>query len=222
VNTTTDLRNQIAEIENKRIALEAERDDVSFAALVERDPDAIKRAADIGDELAQLGHQEAMLNAALRTAIKREAEAAAAESADRKRADLEKALAMLPQVEAMSAQIDDAMKVLRDTTVAFEEKWATIKQLSGAGRCLAPLKFTSAAHSGRVCVGYLVFKLIWFPLPNAPRLLRSVRAGPNRSAGLQRVKSGRTLRPHLANRKARKPPWRHRRSKWTLWILQKS
>jgi hypothetical protein len=64
--TTDELRNQIAELENKRVILDAERDDVSFAALVERDPEAIKRAADIGAQLAQLGHQEAMLNAVAR------------------------------------------------------------------------------------------------------------------------------------------------------------
>jgi hypothetical protein len=144
-NPIADLRNQLAELENKRVILEARRDEISFAALVERDPKAIKQAADIGAELAQLGHNEAMLNAALKTAIKREADAAAAESADRQRADLEKAHAMLPEVEAAAAQIDEAMKVLRETTVAFEQKWAVIKELSGAG----PLPGATKIHVGR-------------------------------------------------------------------------
>jgi len=133
-NTTiADLRNQIAELENKRIILEAERDDVSFAALVERDQEAIKRAAAIGAELAQLDHQESMLRAALSTATRREAEAKASEAAGRKRADLKQAEALLPKVAEMAAQIDGAMRALREASAAFEQTWATIKQLSGAG-----------------------------------------------------------------------------------------
>ena len=48
-----------------------------------------------------------MLNAALKTAIKREAEANAKDLADRKRADLEKAQTLLPEAAAMAARIDE-------------------------------------------------------------------------------------------------------------------
>jgi hypothetical protein len=131
--TSQDLRNQIADIETKRVILEAERDDVSYGALVDKNKAAIKRAAEIGDELAGLGHREAMLNAALREAIKRNAEAAAAAAADRKQADLDKAQALLPDVERMAAEIDAAMKTLHEVRVAYELTWGQIKALSGAG-----------------------------------------------------------------------------------------
>jgi hypothetical protein len=130
---TNDLRNQIAEIENKRMLLTAERDDVSYDALVTRDKESIKRAADIGTELAKLDHEEAMLKAALSTSTRREAEAKVSKAASQKRADLEKAESLLPRVAEMAARLDDAMKTLREVGSEFERTWATIKNLSGSG-----------------------------------------------------------------------------------------
>jgi hypothetical protein len=130
---TNGLRNQIAEIENKRVLLEAERDDVSYEALVVRDKKAIERAAEIGTELAKLDHEDAMLKAALSTATRREAEAAASERASQKRADLERAESLLPKVAEMAAQMDEAMKTLREASASFEAHWSEIKRLSGAG-----------------------------------------------------------------------------------------
>jgi hypothetical protein len=137
---TSDLRNQIAEIENRRVLLAAEREDVSYEALVIRAKPAIERAAAIGEELAKLDHQEAMLKAALSTATRREAEAKATEAASQKRADLEQAEALLPKVAEMAAKMDDAMKTLREASAAFEKAWSEIKRLSGAGPTGGALK----------------------------------------------------------------------------------
>jgi len=140
-----ELRGEIGQLENKRLALEALRDDVAYDAIILREPAAIKQAAEIGTELAQLGHNESMLNAALREAIRREAEAKAADAAETTRARIEQAQSMLPEVAAMAAQIDSAMRLLHDTTIAFEDKWAKIKEISGAG----PLPAAAKVHIAR-------------------------------------------------------------------------
>jgi hypothetical protein len=144
-NTLQSLRTQIGEIESKRVILEAERDDVSYSVLVERAPAALKRAAEIGTELAQLAHDEAMAYAALKTAIKREAEARTAEAASQKRADLAEAEALLPEVAQMALQIDQAMKTLHEATKAFEAAWSKIRDLSGAG----PQRTSTNVHLSR-------------------------------------------------------------------------
>jgi hypothetical protein len=130
---TNDLRTQISDIESKRLILGAQRDEIAYDALVLRNKKAIERAGAIGAELDQLAHQEALLNAALVTARRREAEEKASEAASRKRADLEQAEALLPRVAELAAQMDNAMKTLREASAAFEAHWSDIKRLSGAG-----------------------------------------------------------------------------------------
>jgi hypothetical protein len=130
---TNDLRTKISDIENKRLILGAQRDEIAYEAIVLRDKQAIERADAIGAELDQLAHQEAMLNAALSTARRREADAKASEAASQKRADLERAASLLPKVAEMAAQMDEAMKTLREASATFEAHWSEIKRLSGAG-----------------------------------------------------------------------------------------
>jgi hypothetical protein len=138
--TVSDLRRQIDELESKRLILQSERDDLAYQAMVERLPAAVKRAADIGNELAKLTHAEALATAAYKTALRLEAEAKAAEATKQKRADLAEAEAMLPEVAQIATQIDAAMKTLQAATVAFQDKWAKLKRLSGAGPTVVATK----------------------------------------------------------------------------------
>ncbi len=133
MTTSGDLRSEIADIETRQVQLTAERDELAFEAIVERDKKAVARVADINAELAKLTIEIATLNAALGTAIKRDREAKAVEVASQKRADLAKAEAMLPEVEQLARQIDEAMATLQIATKAFDDKWAVIKKLSGGG-----------------------------------------------------------------------------------------
>jgi hypothetical protein len=144
--TAQELRDRIIAIEGRVIELTAERDsELAYEAIVTRDKKAIARVAEINDELTRLTNEAATLNAALKTALRREREAEAAAQADRKRADLERAESMLPEVEQLSRQIDEAMRTLHEATKAFDEKWATIRRLSGAG----PHKTAINVHLGR-------------------------------------------------------------------------
>jgi hypothetical protein len=143
--TVTDLRGKIDAIENKKLILASQRDDIAFAALVDREPAAIKQADAINDELTQLTHEEAMLNAALRTAQKRDADAKVAEQTSRKRADLERAVSLLPEALALAERMDAAMKGLHADTTAYDALWAQIRELSGAG----PHKTARGVHLGR-------------------------------------------------------------------------
>jgi hypothetical protein len=148
-NTTTttvqDLRNQIAEIESKQVILQSERDELGYVAVVERAPAAIKRAAEIGAELAQLAHDEAMLNAALKTAVQRETEAKVAEQTKQKREDIEQAVQLLQEAERLALKADQAMQVLHESTAAFDKLWAKIRSLSGVG----PQQTAVNVHLGR-------------------------------------------------------------------------
>jgi hypothetical protein len=142
-----DLRGKINDLDTKRLQLMAERDELSFAAVVERDVAAAKRVAEINEELVQLANEAAVLKAALSTATRREAEAAASERASQKRADLERAEALLPKVAEMAAQMDAAMKTLREASAAFEQAWSEVKRLSGVGPTGGAIK----VHLGRAC-----------------------------------------------------------------------
>ena len=139
-STVQELRTQIDQLESRRVILESERDDQSYGAAVEGAPAALKRVAEIGDELARLHHDEQVLFAALRTATKLEAEGKTAEQAKQKRADLAAAEALLPEVAQLALAIDEAMKTLQAATVAFQDKWSKLKRLSGAGPTVVATK----------------------------------------------------------------------------------
>ena len=136
----SELRARINGLESKRLILEQERDALAFEAVVERLPTAVARAAAIGKELVQLQHDEALANAAYKTAVQKESEAKLAEQAGQKRADLAEAEALLPEVEQLARQIDEAMKTLQAATVAFQDNWAQLKRLSGAGPTVVATK----------------------------------------------------------------------------------
>jgi hypothetical protein len=140
MTTTVELRNRLDAIESQKIILTSSRDDIAFAALVDRNPKAIAEASELNAKIAALTTEESMLVAALKTAVRLEAEAKTADAQKQKRADLAEAEAMLPEVEQLARQIDQAMTSLQAATVAFQDKWATLKRLSGAGPTVVATK----------------------------------------------------------------------------------
>jgi len=92
------LRNQIAALKGHEIELEAERDEISCSALVDRKPEAAKRLKAVNEELANVQAQIASSTAALREASKREVAAQEETRAERRREDARKAADILVEV----------------------------------------------------------------------------------------------------------------------------
>jgi hypothetical protein len=77
--------------------------------------------------------------------VRRADTAKRAASREAERQKLESAVAMLPEAAKLALETDAAMKVLHEATTAFEDNWARIKALSGAG----PQKMAIGVHLGR-------------------------------------------------------------------------
>jgi chromosome segregation ATPase len=125
----TDLRNQIAALEGHQIELVAERDELSYSALVDRKPDAIKRLTAVNGELANITAQTASLTAALREAGKREAAAMEEARTERRAQDARQAADILIDVQALADKLTSAMQSLRDDAIAIEGKLGEIRRL---------------------------------------------------------------------------------------------
>jgi hypothetical protein len=128
--TTKDIRAQLDDIESKRAILAAQRDSIAFEAVVEKEPRAVKQAASINAELAELTAKEGMLVAALRTATKREAEAEAAERDGKERSNAEAAIALLETFATRGAALD---KLFDRAIEEFNSMTAEIRQLDRLG-----------------------------------------------------------------------------------------
>jgi hypothetical protein len=132
----TDLRDQINDRDSKRLMLMAERDELSYAAVVERNAAAAKRVAELNAELARLADETATLKAALVTVGKRAQAAAAAERDGKERDDAEKALELLDSFAKRGAALDDA----------FDKMIAEYMALCGEFRELEKLKFAPTTY----------------------------------------------------------------------------
>lgn len=125
-NTTiADLKGRIAAIEGREIELTAERDELAYAAHIERNGKAVKRLAEIGTELQHLADETASLNAAIAEAGRR---AAAADTADRDAAEREKAEKALVLLDsfakrgaALDAKFDEAIAEFNAMSKEFRE-----------------------------------------------------------------------------------------------------
>lgn len=131
-NIADDLRNQIVALEGHQLELVAERDELSFAALVDRNPVAIKKLAAVNGELANVQAQTASLAAALREASKREIAAQAEANAERRREDARLAADILVEVEALADTLTAEMQSLRTNAIAIEAKLSEIRRLGVA------------------------------------------------------------------------------------------
>jgi hypothetical protein len=138
MTTTVELRNKIDAIESQKLILTSTRDDIAFAALVDREPTAIKQAAEINAKITELMTEESMLNAALKVAVKREAEAKAAQSDAQERDNAAKALALLDSFAKRGAALDAAFNAAIAEYTGLSEEFRQLERL-GYGPTTYPL-----------------------------------------------------------------------------------
>jgi hypothetical protein len=130
---TDNLRAQLVDIEGRQTELIAERDEHSYAAVVERQPQAVKKLEAINSELDALKHKAATLQAALREATKREVAAAEAERDAKRKQNAVAAADMLLNAEATAALLTKAMADLRTHANTLQSQFAEIRKLIDAG-----------------------------------------------------------------------------------------
>ena len=131
--TINDLRAQLVDIEGRQVELLAERDEISYGALVERDKNAIARLAALNAELSNLKNQSASLESALREATKREVAVAEAERQEKRKANAAAAADTLLHAEDTAALLTQAMADIRSHAVTLQTKFAEIRRLTGIG-----------------------------------------------------------------------------------------
>jgi hypothetical protein len=120
MTTIAALRTEIDAVESKKIIMASQRDDIAFAALVDREPTAIKQAADINAKIAELTTQESMLNAALKTATRLEAEAKAAAATESERQRTEQARPIAERLAARGQRMDEAIRVVLEERAGID------------------------------------------------------------------------------------------------------
>jgi hypothetical protein len=132
-SVTDDLRAQLVDIDGRQAELIAERDEYSFAAVVERQPAAIKKLEAINSELDALKHKTATLQAALREATKREIAAREEEAAEARRQNAREAEALCADAEAIAEKLDAAFAAVRQHAQEYEEVMGAIRRKLGTG-----------------------------------------------------------------------------------------
>jgi hypothetical protein len=130
---TQDLRAQLVDIEGRQVELLAERDEISYSALVERDKNAIARLAALNAELSNLKNQSASLESALREATKREVAVAEAERQEKRKANAAAAADELLHAEDTAALLTKTMADLRSHAITLQSRFAEIRRLVGVG-----------------------------------------------------------------------------------------
>jgi DNA repair exonuclease SbcCD ATPase subunit len=131
--TINDLRADLVNIEGHQVELLAERDEHSYAGVVERQPAAIKKLAAINSELDNLKNQTASLEAALREATRREAAAAEGERAEKRKANASAAAEALMRAEGTAELLTKAMSDMRSHSMELQRQFAEIRGLIDAG-----------------------------------------------------------------------------------------
>jgi MoxR-like ATPase len=132
-SVTDDLRRQLVDIDGRETELLGDRDEHSYAAVVERQPAAIKKLEAINSELNNLKHRAATLQAALREAVKREVAAGEADRADKRRANAAAAAETLLRAEETAAALTKTMTDLRSHSIELQRQFAEIRGLIGVG-----------------------------------------------------------------------------------------
>ena len=172
-NVMDDLRTKHGAAEGRKVELESELAEISFAAHVESDPKSVKRLKEITGELAFVDTELKSLAAALAENARREAAAEDADRAKRRRSDAERARGMLGELEQLGVEFDTNVLATVKASAAIRSKVSELRQLTGAGpstdsvsvnlrRALAtatmgtPLHSTHLAPSDRVTVSQVV------------------------------------------------------------------
>ena len=132
-SATESLRSQLVALDGHKVELLAERDELSYLALIDKQPQAIKRLAAINEEIRNLTVQAETIEPALKEAHRREAAAEDAGRAMRRRADAEKAGALMAEAERLAELMDTTMRDLQKHAVDYQQVMADIRRLSGSG-----------------------------------------------------------------------------------------
>ena len=132
-NVADDLRAQLVDIEGRQVELLAERDEISYSAIVTRDKRAIERLTALNAELGNLQNQSASLEAALREATKRENAAAEAAAAEVRRRNAREADVLCSEAEAIAEKLDAAFAAVRLHAQEFEDVMGAIRRKAGVG-----------------------------------------------------------------------------------------
>jgi hypothetical protein len=153
--TSDDLRGQLAAVEGRQIELVAERDEISYGAIVEGDAKAVKRLAEINSELGNITNQTASLTAALREAGRRTAAASAAEAEEGERLRAERAAPIVERLALRGQALDAALQCYVENFVAAQRE---IDQLIGMGipmttRSLTMINMDNAHDSAMLAFG---------------------------------------------------------------------
>jgi hypothetical protein len=132
-SVTDDLRAQQSSLKGHKDELLSEIDELSYLALIDKEPNAIARLAAINSELCNLTFQIETNEAALKEAHRRDVAAAEAERDAKRKQNAAAAADMLLNAEATAALLTQAMADLRTHAVALQSQFAEIRKLIDAG-----------------------------------------------------------------------------------------
>jgi hypothetical protein len=125
------LRSELAINDGHQTELRAERDELSYLALVDRRPQAIQRLAAINEEIGNLTTQAQTIEPALKEALRREGVAREQAAVEKRRDDARKADTALTEAEEIAKKFDEALLAVRANAVAFEAAMIKVRQLTG-------------------------------------------------------------------------------------------
>jgi hypothetical protein len=173
--TITDLLSKIDALEGTKIELIAERDELSFAALVERDKKSAARIAEINSKLEGMHSEAATLKAALAEAQRRAATASAAEAVDAERKRAAKAEPILKRMAARGAKLDAAIRAYREEFAAIDDDLDELTRL-GVPVPTRPLVKTNLRRANDAATSGLDLKTVVVP-PNQRHSFDSLLKG---------------------------------------------
>jgi hypothetical protein len=145
--TLDDLREKLIETEAQTVLLEAERSQISYGALVEADPRAIKRLETVSRELLALGQDAASVQAAISEAERRVSGAKADELREIERAKGEQARKFGKQAREHAKALDETARLLFEHFARF---WAVMVELRRIGAGPNPELVESACQRALV------------------------------------------------------------------------
>jgi cell division septum initiation protein DivIVA len=131
--TTQKLHADLAAIDEKRVALLAERDLHSFDAVVERQPAAIKKLSELNAQLDNLKHESSAIESTLRELTRRATASAEAERDEKRKSNAAAAADVLLEAEDTAALLAKALKDMSEHSLKLRAQFAEIRRLTGTG-----------------------------------------------------------------------------------------
>ena len=132
-SVTDDIRAQLSSLKGHKDELRIEKDELSYLALIDKEPKAIARLAAINEEIRNLIIQIETNEAALKEATKRENAAAEAERAEKRRANVAAAAEVLLRAEETAALLTKDMAGIRSHSIELQSQFGEIRGLIGVG-----------------------------------------------------------------------------------------